>query len=43
MGSDAMEIPTFGDLINLSVEKLEELGTVLASILALPIARDTFA
>lgn len=43
MDSNACEMPAFGDLINLSVEKLEELGTILASILALPLARDTFA
>lgn len=32
-----------GDLSNLSPTKLEELETVLASILALPVARQTYA
>ncbi len=36
-------MPTFGDLTNVSVEKLQELNTVLARILALPLARDTYA
>lgn len=43
MESYANEMPTFGDLTNVSVEKLEDLNTVLATILALPIARDTYA
>lgn len=43
MESYANEMPTFGDLTNVSVEKLEELNAVLATILALPIARDTYA
>lgn len=37
------EMPGFGRLINLCPEKLEELETVLASILALPVARETYA
>lgn len=37
------EIPTFGDLTNVSAEKLQELETVLAAILALPLARETYA
>ena len=36
-------MPTFGDLSNVSVEKLQELNSVLAKILALPIAQDTYA
>ena len=43
MESYASKGPTFGDLTNLSVEKLQELDTVLKTILALPIARDIFA
>ncbi|KAF6227183.1 hypothetical protein HO133_008625 [Letharia lupina] len=39
----ANEMPAFGDLINLSAEKLQELETVLSSILALPVARETYA
>lgn len=39
----ANEMPAFGDLINLSAEKLQELETVLTSILALPVARETYA
>lgn len=35
-------MPTFGDLTNLSPEKLQELETVLNSILALPVARETY-
>ena len=35
--------PTFGDLINLGVEKLQELDTILKIILASPIAQDTYA
>ena len=38
-----MDFPTFGHLSNLSVGKLKELNTVLTSILALPIARTTYA
>lgn len=37
------EMPTIGDLSNLSVEKLQDLERVLKPILALPIARDTYA
>ena len=33
----------FGDLTNVTVEKLQELETVLQAILALPIAKDTYA
>ena len=33
----------FGDLTNLSTEKLQELEAVLATILALPAARETYA
>ena len=43
METHANTMPTFGDLTNLSAEKLQELNTVLASILALPLARDTYA
>ena len=41
--SYASKGPTFGDLTNLSVEKLQELDTVLKTILALPIAQDIYA
>lgn len=37
------QVPGFGDLTNVSAEKLQELETVLQRILALPIARDTYA
>ena len=43
MESYVNNMPTFGDLTNVSVEKLQELNAVLAKILALPIARDTYA
>lgn len=43
MNSFARDVPGFGDLTNVSVEKLEELEKILGIILALPIARDTFA
>ena len=43
MESYVNTMPTFGDLTNVSVEKLQELNAVLAKILALPIARDTYA
>ena len=43
MEPNPVENPTFGDPTNLSVEKLQELETVLESILALPLARDTYA
>lgn len=43
MDSLANQKPTFGDPSNLSVEKLQELDTILALILALPIARNTYA
>ncbi|CAF9929375.1 MAG: hypothetical protein ALECFALPRED_004305 [Alectoria fallacina] len=43
MESYVNNMPTFGDLTNVSVEKLQELSAVLAKILALPIARDTYA
>ena len=36
-------MPIFGDLSNLSAEKLQELEKLLELILALPIARDTYA
>ena len=42
MESHAKEMPTFGDLTNVSIEKLQDLDTILATILALPIARETF-
>lgn len=41
--SNANEMPGFGDLKNLSAEKLQELETVLTSILNLPVARETYA
>lgn len=43
MESLATQKPTFGDLSNLSVEKLQELDTILTWILALPVARNTYA
>ena len=36
-------MPSFGDLTNIDPEKLQDLETVLTTILALPIARDTLA
>lgn len=41
--SNADKMPIFGDLTNLSHEKLRELETLLNSILALPVARETYA
>lgn len=41
--SNTHEMPRFGDLTNLSPEKLQGLETVLTSILALPVARETYA
>ena len=43
MELNSNEKPSFGDLTNLTVEKLQELDTVLTSILTLPIARNTYA
>ena len=43
MDPKSVENPSFGDPTNLSVEKLQELETVLESILALPLAKDTYA
>ena len=43
MEPNLVEKPTFGDPTNLSFEKLQELERVLESILALPLARDTYA
>ena len=43
MESLANQEPTFGDLSNLSVEKQQVLDTILTSILALPVARNTYA
>ena len=43
MDSKAHENPDFGDLSNLDVNKLQELDTVLASILALPVAQEAFS
>lgn len=43
MESNVNEVSGFGDLTNLKAEKLQELETILTSILALPIARETYA
>lgn len=43
MESIASDMPSFGDLTNVDPEKLRDLETVLTTILALPIARDTLA
>ena len=43
MESYASKVPTFGDLTNLSVEKLQELDDVLKTILTLPIAQEIYA
>ena len=43
MDPKANKMPSIGDLSNLSPTKLQELETVLASILALPVARQTYA
>ena len=43
MESKAHENLNFGDLSNLDVKKLQELNTVLASILALPVAQEAFS
>lgn len=43
MDSKAHEDTNFGDLSNLDVNKLQELDTVLASILALPVAQEAFS
>lgn len=39
----ANQVPGFGDLTNVSAEKLQELETVLQHVLDLPIAQDTYA
>lgn len=41
--SIASDMPSFGDLTNVDPEKLQDLETVLTTIRALPIARDTLA
>lgn len=43
MTSNPDELPTFGDLTNVSAEKLQELETLLTAILASPIAKATYA
>ena len=43
MDSNTNDASRFGDLTNLSTEKLEELEAVLATLLALPVARETYA
>ncbi len=43
MESIASDMPSFGDLTNIDPEKLQDLKTILTTILALPIARETFA
>lgn len=43
MASTLNHLSGFSDLLHLSVEKLQQLDVVLKSILALPIAEDTFA
>lgn len=43
LGSISNLMSRFGDLSNLRAEKLQELETVLASILTLPVARETYA
>ena len=43
MQPNSVENPTFGDPTNISVEKLQEPETLLDSIWALPLARDTYA
>ena len=43
MESIASHMPSFGHLTNIDPEKLQDLETVLTTILALPIARDTLA
>lgn len=43
MTSNANEVPIFGDLTNVSADKLQELETLLTTILASPIAKATYA
>ena len=43
MESVASDMANFGSLTNIDPENLQDLKTVLTTILALPIARDTFA
>ena len=43
MDSNINDVSRFGDLTNLSTEKLQELEAVLATILALPVAREMYA
>ena len=43
MDSFFINQPSFGNLTNVDPQKLQDLETVLTAILALPIARDTFA
>ena len=43
MESNLNERPSFDDLTNLNIEKLQEMETVITSVLALPAARDTYS
>ena len=43
MESNVTEVATWPDISNLSAEKLQQLETILTSILAMPITRDTYA
>ena len=43
MRSNFNQVSEFSDLFHLSANKLQQLDTVLKSILALPIAQDTYA
>ncbi len=43
MESNVTEVFAWTGISNLSAEKLKQLETVLTSILAMPIARDTYA
>ena len=43
METNVTEVSTWPGISNLSAEKLQQLETILTSILAMPIARDTYA
>ena len=43
METNVTEVSTWPDISNLSAEKLQQLETIMASILAMPVARDTYA
>ncbi len=43
METNVTEVSTWPDISTLGAEKLQQLETIMTSILAMPIARDTYA